>query len=304
MKRTVKKITAVAICCVLAVSSAFVANAKWIGDERDFRLIGETRKISNNQVLVTATGYNESNPKYYGVMFENMAGKGYSVYFKDCVNKLKFLNLPKNQEFYYNKLINLGGSYFTNIYDIYTFDNTGGEYEKVKIKLSTFSPYFNEDGSVTQTLDDGSTHTFAWSHKDYDSASSDKNDYCETSGMCVKSGAAVTAVVPDKDGYAELYISKKIGVRTELSMYLNYRRKDGLSLNRAVQGARLYGLVRGDITKDDSITIADATLLQKYVVGAVDFDDLQLFNSDVNHDGQINIVDSTLIQKYIVGLDS
>lgn len=174
MKRTVKKITAIAMCCVLAVSSAFVANAKWIGDERDFNLMGETRKISNNQVLVTATGYNESNPKYYGVMFENMAGKGYSVYFKDCVNKLKFLNLPKNQEFYYDKLTNLSGSYFTNIYDLYTFDNTGGEYEKVKIKLSTFSPYFNEDGSVTQTLDDGSTHTFAWSHKDYDSASSDK----------------------------------------------------------------------------------------------------------------------------------
>ena len=64
MKRTVKKITAIAICCVLAVSSAFVANAKWIGDERDFKLMGETRKISNNQVLVTATGYNESNPKY------------------------------------------------------------------------------------------------------------------------------------------------------------------------------------------------------------------------------------------------
>jgi hypothetical protein len=47
MKRTVKKITAIAICCVLAVSSAFVANAKWIGDERDFRLMGETRKIRN-----------------------------------------------------------------------------------------------------------------------------------------------------------------------------------------------------------------------------------------------------------------
>ena len=89
-----------------------------------------------------------------------------------------------------------------------------------------------------------------------------------------------------------------------MSIYLNYRRKDGLSLNRAVQGARLYGLVRGDITKDDSITIADATLLQKYAVGAVDFDDLQLFNSDVNHDGEISVVDATLIQKYIVGLDS
>ena len=102
----------------------------------------------------------------------------------------------------------------------------------------------------------------------------------------------------------ELYISKKIGVRTELSMYLNYRRKDGLSFNRAVQGARLYGLIRGDITKDDSITIVDATLVQKYVAGIEDFDKLQLFNSDVNDDGEISVVDATLIQKHIVGLDS
>lgn len=303
MKNIIKKITAIAMCGVLAISSAFVANAKWIGDERDFKLMGETRKISNNQVLVTATGYNEKNPKYYGVMFENMAGKGYSAYFKDCVKTPKILNLPKNQEFYYDKLVSLSGSYYTNIGDIYTFDNTGGEYVKVKIKLSTFSPYFNEDGSVTQTLDDGTTHTFAWTHKDYDSKSSDKKDYCETSGMCVKSGAAVTAIVPDKDGYAELYISKKIGVRTELSIYLDYSRRDGLSFGRAVQGARLYGLIHGDMTKDDSITIEDVTLLQKYIVGAVDFDDLQIFNSDVNDDSEINIVDATLIQKYIVGLD-
>ena len=44
------------------------------------------------------------------------------------------------------------------------------------------------------------------------------------------------------------------------------------------------------------------TLVQKYVAGIEDFDKLQLFNSDVNHDGEISVVDATLIQKYIVGL--
>ena len=43
-------------------------------------------------------------------------------------------------------------------------------------------------------------------------------------------------------------------------------------------------------------------LFKKYVVGIENFDKLQLFNSDVNGDGEISVVDATLIQKYIVGL--
>ena len=43
-------------------------------------------------------------------------------------------------------------------------------------------------------------------------------------------------------------------------------------------------------------------LFKKYVAGIEDFDKLQLFNSDVDNDGEISVVDATLIQKYIVGL--
>ena len=41
---------------------------------------------------------------------------------------------------------------------------------------------------------------------------------------------------------------------------------------------------------------------QNFIAENVKFGKTQLFNSDVNHDGEISVVDATLIQKYIVGL--
>ena len=300
MKRTVKKITAIAICCVLAVSSAFVANAKWIGDERDFKLMGETRKISNNQVLVTATGYNESNPKYYGVMFENMAGKGYSVYFKDCVNKLKFLNLPKNQEFT-RHMITADNRYFGDTGMKFNYDSTGGEYVKIRIKLSDYFPYgFNDDGTMTGKLSDGTYKNFDFTYEDFGTDSSGKPCYA-TSGAYFVSGGAVTSFVPDKNGYAEFYISRQLGEDTGLMAYKYCRLKNGAECKTTI-GGKLNCLTCGDAYPDGNITVVDATSVQKYVVGIVKFGKTQLFNSDVNRDGEISVVDATLIQKYIVGL--
>ena len=300
MKRTVKKITAIAICCVLAVSSAFVANAKWIGDERDFKLMGETRKISNNQVLVTATGYNESNPKYYGVMFENMAGKGYSVYFKDCVDKLKFLNLPKNQEFT-RHMITADNRYFGDTGMKFNYDSTGGEYVKIRIKLSDYFPDgFNDDGTMTGKLSDGTYKNFDFTYEDFGTDSSGKPCYA-TSGAYFVSGGAVTSFVPDKNGYAEFYISRQLGEDTGLMAYKYCRLKNGAECKTTI-GGKLNCLTCGDAYPDGNITVGDATSVQKYVVGIVKFGKTQLFNSDVNHDGEISVVDATLIQKYIVGL--
>ena len=42
-----------------------------------------------------------------------------------------------------------GHSYFGNVQTFYQFDKTGGEYVKVKIKLSDFSRLFNENGTMT-----------------------------------------------------------------------------------------------------------------------------------------------------------
>ena len=70
MKRTVKKITAIAMCCVLTVGSVLMTGAvSEYEDRKDFEVTGTTQKISNNQLFVTTTGYTENTPKNFGAMF-------------------------------------------------------------------------------------------------------------------------------------------------------------------------------------------------------------------------------------------
>lgn len=60
----------------------------------------------------------------------------------------------------------------------------------------------------------------------------------------------------------------------------------------------------GDVNSDGDISVVDATLVQKYIVGLEKLTDLQKKSAEVNGDGEISVVDATLIQKYIVGLDN
>lgn len=55
-----------------------------------------------------------------------------------------------------------------------------------------------------------------------------------------------------------------------------------------------------DIDLDNSVTVADATLLQKYVVGIATLTDDQKLLADCNGDGVIDVRDATYIQKTIV----
>ena len=55
-----------------------------------------------------------------------------------------------------------------------------------------------------------------------------------------------------------------------------------------------------DIDLDNSVTVADATLLQKYVVGIATLTDDQKLLADCNGDGVIDVRDATYIQKIIV----
>lgn len=59
----------------------------------------------------------------------------------------------------------------------------------------------------------------------------------------------------------------------------------------------------GDVNKDGIINVADAILIQKYIVGISDFDETVAVLADVNNDGVINVKDVTLVLKYIVGYD-
>ena len=50
------------------------------------------------------------------------------------------------------------------------------------------------------------------------------------------------------------------------------------------------------------VNVIDATLVQKQVVHNVEFDSYQLKLADTDNDGTISVVDATNIQKKIVGL--
>lgn len=58
--------------------------------------------------------------------------------------------------------------------------------------------------------------------------------------------------------------------------------------------------LNGDIDLDNSVTVADATLLQKYVVGIATLTDDQKLLADCNGDGAVDVRDATYIQKTIV----
>ena len=303
MKNIIKKITAIAMCGVLTVGSVLMTGAVSEDENhKDFEVTGTTQKISNNQLFVTTTGYTENTDKNFGAKFRTTNEKDYDIWFKDCINAPRFLNLPKGEKFV-KYMMTQGHGYFGNVQTFYQFDKTGGEYVKVKIKLSDFSYLFNENGTMTVELSDGSYKDFDFTYEDFGTDSNGVNCYAE-SGAYATSGGAVTSFAPDKDGYAEIYVSRQLGVDTKVMSYRYCRLKDGAHCDYGRIGDTLVGLTCGDTDLSGYISVTDATLVQKYVVGIEDFDKLQLFNSDVNHDGEISVVDATLIQKYIVGLDS
>ena len=303
MKNIIKKISAIAMCGVLTVGSVLMTGAVSEDENhKDFEVTGTTQKISNNQLFVTTTGYTENTDKNFGAKFRTTNEKDYDIWFKDCINAPRFLNLPKGEKFV-KYMMTQGHGYFGNVQTFYQFDKTGGEYVKVKIKLSDFSRLFNENGTMTAELRDGSYKDFDFTYEDFGTDSNGVNCYAE-SGVYATSGGTVTSFAPDKDGYAEIYVSRQLGVDTKVMSYRYCRLKDGAHCDYGRIGDTLVGLTCGDTDLSGYISVTDATLVQKYVVGIEDFDKLQLFNSDVNHDGEISVVDATLIQKHIVGLDS
>lgn len=60
----------------------------------------------------------------------------------------------------------------------------------------------------------------------------------------------------------------------------------------------------GDVDKDGTLTISDATMIQKYIAQYETFDDYTLTLADFNGDNTIDIGDATAIQKSLAGMDS
>ncbi len=77
---------------------------------------------------------------------------------------------------------------------------------------------------------------------------------------------------------------------------VNSANKAKATYSTAITATESQGVLIGDVDKDGSITINDATMLQRYLC---EFDvSINLAVADTNNDGKINVLDVTEIQRY------
>ena len=67
-----------------------------------------------------------------------------------------------------------------------------------------------------------------------------------------------------------------------------------------ITGSITDDYILGDVTGDGTVTISDATEIQRYIAKIKDFTPLQMISADFNRDGKINITDATSIQHFLV----
>lgn len=285
-----KKIISIALCTLIAVLSVVSTSAAEtfsgvISQKPYFELIGEKIYVPNNTIMKYA--YNiPSNYQYYLSLNDiKNTNKSIDIKFTDCKEGVKFVS-GINSEYIIFSCNRSGGSSTDNIY---SYNNTGAYYQKVKVKLSDFSDYFNEDGSRTYTIKSkNDTHNYDFT---------DGPTY--KSGLIITSGAAMTAVIPKKDGTAEFYIKLTVGKSdvefyTSISAYLAPTSYSTGSLEAPLS------LGIGNVNLDYYLDINDATDIQKMLVNNSRTDKLYRFLADANGDGIINVLDATAIQKALV----
>lgn len=307
------KLGALALSIVLATASTVSAGAAQTNSKTvpsyssDFKLLSSTVKISDNQIYFSRFN-TPSNSIFFGSFNDENYNK-YSVKFSELMSGSKFLSLPKNRKYRFSLGYDLGSNGGSGSDGTYrSYSKTGGTYRKVRVKLSTFinSEYYSEfasDGSVTNTDSTYGTHTFRFGDVDI---TSDGSRYY--SGMCVRSGAAITAVTPNSNGEIEFYLDTAIGSGGYVCTGFNtiYKHKDGRTSyigGGGSSGSSLHGLEFGDADSSGFVNISDATKIQNAISGKTTLDSLQKFVSDVNFDNRIDIKDVSAIQKYLVGMD-
>lgn len=281
-----KKIISIALCIIIALIGTASISAAEI--QSDASSVGTAPADSKFDYTVLKT---ETLPPHYGRVFisgeyvETSAGitvtdlaTGEEVKYPIDSNNVIDVYMPGTGKYRCEVKFKVNGM-------ATTFNTTGGTYELMKVKLSDFDTYFNEDGTVTLTVD-GVTHNYNF-----------KEEKGFFSSLPFFSGNVMSVAAPDKYGYVYIYVSTKLGEET--------RYWTCLENSDAIYGNYGYfaALTIGNVDKDSWVGINDATAVQKYLSDMISFDKLSLRNDDVNRDGKIDIDDVTLIQKYVAGFD-
>lgn len=126
-------------------------------------------------------------------------------------------------------------------------------------------------------------------------------------GTCewITNGETGEYVLINDAHYGDSYILYNNEMRDLLDWYKQENNDDlgGTLVIKAVttgNGAEVTLL--GDVNLDGNVNITDATAIQKYLAGSVEFSEVRKLNADVNGDGNITVTDATAIQKMIVGI--
>ncbi|MGN1432427.1 MAG: dockerin type I repeat-containing protein, partial [Ruminococcus sp.] len=96
---------------------------------------------------------------------------------------------------------------------------------------------------------------------------------------------------------------KKLSVKKICAVVLSAVLLTSTISGLTVSAAEETPLILGDANLDGSISVADATEIQKYLAESADFGIRQEVVSNVDNTG-INISSVTLIQKYLSGYDT
>lgn len=236
-----------------------------------------------------------------GIRFNDSNDQESETIYFDFASGSKMLYLPNTDGYVYMQLFkNISATWNKNSNIV--FAGNGGEYERIRINLSDFTDDFNSDGTFTTWT------RSSWTPMEYhDFNFTNESDGVYRSSLIFISGNAVTGVVPNaSNGTAEFYVSTKLGVRTEYMVDCRYTvTVDGKKHYGSAGGALstiLSGLTIGDVDKNGFVQLADAILIQKYVLKPTGFDRLSRRNADVDRNGNINLLDAIKVQKYTLGL--
>lgn len=285
MKKS-KALLSIALCSLVAAGSAVGTNAATpLKPHSGFDIISNSITVKDNTLNVYT--YNLDNTATGGIKLAgNKTGKEYTVYFKNCISKPKVVNISSGETYDTFKVVKLpdGGSGSSSRYNC-DFTKTGGKYVRMKVKLSAVDPTeFNNNGTHTE-----GKHTYKFKYV------KTKDGYL--SGMLYfMSGSVVTAATPDSNGYAELYMSTKVGESTIFATSYNYSNARESALEGGRGGTTIKELIFGNLDFNHSLDVNDATLLQQYLSSDVVFDKLQWFYADINQDGIRDISDVTKLQ--------
>lgn len=228
-------------------------------------------KYDNYEIHNFDTRLCEVNGEFYGFVNNNSSAN------KGALLKYKLDSNTYEKKLKLNERWSAGG----NSYWINTFMSL----EKYNDTL-----YFNTSDAVYSY--DVETGRQAVVASDISGVSASSGKLCY--GMVLKGDAMYVAVSDSPNNKATLQYVKRVDKGNLAIGMTNYVMT--ASTNSAEKA------YYGDANGDGKINIADATAIQKAIVGIVNQNEIERINSDVNFDSDITVIDATTIQMYIVGL--